>query len=281
MTTTTKKPKYVYVLRVNDAENKSCRKTFQYPKRGTVTAPDWSPDPVCGGGLHGWENGEGDSSVAEWYDDGVWLVLKVLESDLVRLGGKVKFKTGTIAHAGTKESATRYIWEKTKAPRIIGLVLTGGDYSTLTGGDRSTLTGGYYSTLTGGDGSTLTGGYGSTLTGGHRSTLTGGYGSTLTGGHRSTLTGGHRSTLTGGDYSTLTGGDGSTLTGGYGSTLTGGDYSTLTGGDRSTLTGGDRSTLCWRVWDGNANRLHVRYTGEDGIEPNKAYRFVNGEVVAV
>jgi hypothetical protein len=149
----------------------------------------------------------------------------VLESDLVRLNGKVKFKTGTVAHAGTKESATRYIWEKTKAPRIIGLVLTGG--------------------------------------------------------HRSTLTGGHRSTLTGGDYSTLTGGDGSTLTGGYGSTLTGGDYSTLTGGDYSTLTGGDESVLCWRVWDGQRHRLHVRYTGEGGIESNKAYRFVNGEVVVV
>jgi len=169
MTTTTKKPKYVYVLRVNDAENKSRNKTFQYPKKGTVTAPDWIPDSVCGRGLHGWESGEGDYSAADWHEDGVWLVLRVLESDLVRLGGKVKFKTGTIAHAGTKESATRYIWEKTKALRVIGLV----------------------------------------------------------------------------------------------------------------LTGGARSTLCWRVWDGLRYRLHIRYTGEDGIEPNKAYRLVNGEAVAV
>jgi hypothetical protein len=183
--TTTKNPKYVYVLRVNDPENKSRNKTFQYPKKGTVTAPDWIPDPVCGRGLHGWENGEGDCLAADWHEDGVWLVLRVLESDLVRLNGKVKFKTGTVAHAGTKESATRYIWEETKAPRIIGLVLTGGDYSTLTGGDYS------------------------------------------------------------------------------------------------TLTGGDESVLCWRVWDGQRHRLHVRYTGEGGIESNKAYRFVNGEVVVV
>jgi hypothetical protein len=254
---TTKNPKCVYLLRVNDPENKSRNKTFQYPKKGTVTAPDWIPDRVCGRGLHGWENGEGDYSAADWHEDGVWLVLRVLESDLVRLNGKVKFKTGTVAHAGTRESATRYIWEKTKAPRIIGLVLTGGDYSTLTGGYRSTLTGGY------------------------RSTLTGGYRSTLTGGDESTLTGGHRSTLTGGDYSTLAGGDYSTLTGGDGSTLTGGYKPTLTGGDKSTLTGGDESVLCWRVWDGHRHRLHVRYTGEGGIESNKAYRFVNGEVVVV
>ena len=95
------------------------------------------------------------------------------------------------------------------------------------------------------------------------------------------LKGGHRSTLTGGDSSTLTGGHGSTLTGGYRSTLTGGDGSTLTGGYRSTLTGGNGSTLCWRVWDGSFYRLHVRYTGEDGIEAGKVYRYESGEIVEV
>ena len=87
--------------------------------------------------------------------------------------------------------------------------------------------------------------------------------------------------LKGGYRSTLTGGYGSTLTGGYRSTLTGGDGSTLTGGDRSTLTGGDGSTLCWRVWDGSLYRLHVRYTGEDGIEAGKGYRYESGQIVEV
>ena len=268
--------KHIYVLRVNDAKNQS-RNGFQYPLKGKVSAPDWNPSPHCGEGLHGWENGEGDPSVANAYPDGVWLVLKVEDrpDNLVRIDGKVKFREGIVVFSGSRNAVTEYIYKKTKAPSVLWVnltggyssTLTGGHSSTLTGGHSSTLTGGYSSTLTGGDSSTLTGGHSSTLTGGHSSTLTGGdystltggdystltgrYSSTLTGGHSSTLTGGYSSTLTGGDsstltgvdYSTLTGGDYSTLTGGYSSTLTGGHSSTLTGGDSSTLTGGYSSTL--------------------------------------
>ena len=82
---------------------------------------------------------------------------------------------------------------------------------------------------------------------------------------------GYGSTLTGGDRSTLTGGDRSTLTGGYGSTLTGGYGSTLTGGDCSTLTGGDRSILQWKYFDGNRNRIHILYIGENNIKSNTKY----------
>lgn len=28
---------------------------------GTTTAPDWRADKLCGGGLHGWLNGVGDT----------------------------------------------------------------------------------------------------------------------------------------------------------------------------------------------------------------------------
>ena len=173
--------KHVYVLRVNDANNQS-RDGFQYPRKGKVSAPDWNPSPECGGGLHGWESGEGDPSVSTVHPDGVWLVLKVEDSpeNLTRLNGKVKFREGTVVFAGSRNAATEYIYNKTKAPRVLWVNITRGDYSTLTGGDCSTLTGGNRSNLTGGDGSTLTGGYRSTLTGGIRSTLTGGHCSTLT-----------------------------------------------------------------------------------------------------
>ena len=189
--------KHIYVLRVNDANNQS-RDGFQYPRKGKVSAPDWNPSPECGGGLHGWESGEGDPLVATIHPDGVWLVLKVEDSpeNLVRLDGKVKFREGTVVFTGSRNAATEYIYNKTKAPRVLWVNLTGGDGSTLTGGN--------FSTLTGGDYSTLTGGYESTLTGGNHSTLTGGNFSTLIGGYRSTLTGGYESTLTGGDDSTLT-----------------------------------------------------------------------------
>ena len=85
----------------------------------------------------------------------------------------------------------------------------------------------------------------------------------------------------GGLRSTLTGGHHSTLTGGYRSTLTGGYRSTLTGGHHSTLTGGDGSMLCWKVWDGERYRLHVRYVGEDGIKADTPYKWVNGEIAEV
>ena len=133
--------KHIYVLRVNDANNQS-KNGFQYPRKGKVSAPDWNPSPECGGGLHGWESGEGDPSVATIHPDGVWLVLKVEDSpeNLVRLNGKVKFREGTVVFAGSRNAATEYIYNKTKAPRVLWVNLTGGDHSTLTGSNRSTHT---------------------------------------------------------------------------------------------------------------------------------------------
>jgi hypothetical protein len=237
---------------------------FKWPTRGPVEAPDWNPQPVCGGGLHGALWGEGEGGLFNWNTDAKWLVVEVDKADIVDLNGKVKFPRGVVKHCGDRMSATAWLAKRAPGRAIIGAALTGGHWSTLTGGDESTLTGGDESTLTGGDRSTLTGGDGSTLTGGD--------GSTLTGGDESTLTGGDESTLTGGDESTLTGGDESTLTGGDESTLTGGDRSTLTGGDGSTLTGGDRSTLVIKWWDGTRYRLAVGYVGENGIRPNVAYK---------
>ena len=109
--------KHVYVLRVNDANNQS-RNGFQYPRRGKVSAPDWNPSPRCGGGLYGWESGEGDPFVTTIYPVGVWLVLKVEDSpeNLVRLDGKVKFREGTVVFAGSRNAATAFIYDKTRAP---------------------------------------------------------------------------------------------------------------------------------------------------------------------
>ena len=223
-----------------------------------IKAPDWSSAPECGGGLHGWLDGQGDPDVWGHRDDDKWLILAVKTSTVVDLGGKAKFPAARTLYVGSKVETTSLLASILPGVPVMFVNLTGGNRSTLTGGNRSTLTGGY--------GSTLTGGYGSTLTGG--------YGSTLTGGNYATLTGGNRSTLTGGNYSTLTGGDGSTLTGGDGSTLTGGDGSTLTGGYGSTLTGGNYSTLQIKWWDHAAFRCRIAtaYVGENGIEANTAYK---------
>jgi hypothetical protein len=72
---------------------------------------------------------------------------------------------------GDRKGATDYLAERAPGRKIVGVLLAGGDYSTVTGGDYSTVTGGDGSTVTGGYGSTVTGGYGSTVTGGDHSTL--------------------------------------------------------------------------------------------------------------
>ena len=216
---------------------------FVYPEvGGEVVAPKWEPTDECDEyGLYGLGYGVGSANYLSKDDDALWLVIEVAPEDYHQMDGKCKFAKGTVVYRGAKEGAIRMISDAYPDKPVVYAVKSGGGGSTLTGGD--------YSTLTGGDGSTLTGG--------------------------------HRSTLTGGDWSTLTGGHRSTLTGGDGSTLTGGDGSTLTGGHRSTLTGGDYSTLCWKIWDGDRYRLHVRYVGEDGIRADTPYRWVDGEIVEV
>ena len=244
------------VLRACHADLTS-RKGFSW-KNKHVKAPNWSPAPTCGRGLHGWLNGQGDPDVWTHRDDDKWLILAVKTSTVVDLGGKVKFPAARTLYVGTKAETVSLLVSTLPGVPVM--------FANLTGDYGSTLTGGNYSTLTGGDDSTLTGG--------NRSTLTGGSYSTLTGGSGSTLTGDYGSTLTGGNYSTLTGGDHSTLTGGNYSTLTGGNYSTLTGGSDSTLTGGNCSTLQIKWWDNLASRWRIAtaYVGEDGIEANTAYK---------
>jgi len=157
------------VLRACRADLTS-RKGFSW-KNKHVKAPDWSPAPTCGSGLHGWLNGQGDPGVWSHRDDDKWLILAVKTKAIVDLGGKVKFPAARRLFVGSKVETASLL-----ASALPGVPAM---FASLTGGNGSTLTGGDYSTLTGGNGSTLTGGYGSTLTGGYGSTLTGGNGSIL------------------------------------------------------------------------------------------------------
>ena len=105
----------VLVLRVCQADGTSSR-GFVWPTSGPVEAPDWTPEPVCGGGLHGWLWGVGDLSVASGVNDprSRWLAVEVLASDVVDLGGKVKFPRGTVVFCGGRAEAATYVL--TRAP---------------------------------------------------------------------------------------------------------------------------------------------------------------------
>jgi hypothetical protein len=73
---------------------------------GTVVeCPDWNPDPVCGGGLHGWPYGFGLGEGCD-YDiiSDIWLVLGAKPEDVVGElghGAKCKARRVTIRLEGS------------------------------------------------------------------------------------------------------------------------------------------------------------------------------------
>jgi len=118
---------------------------FTYPTSGLVSAPDWSPQPTCGGGLHGLLWGCGNGSLLRSEQNAVWMVLEVDASTLVDLDGKVKFPFGDVVYCGDVHAATSYIAERAPATGlpIVGYTATAGDAGTATAGYAGTATAGY------------------------------------------------------------------------------------------------------------------------------------------
>jgi hypothetical protein len=285
---------------------------FRWPESGSVTAPDWDPRPVCGGGLHGLKWGEGSGLLVSWNDEAKWLVVEVVEGTEVDLDGKVKFPAGNVVYCGDRRGATDYILAHGGAGRaVVGATVTGGhgarvvggdfaevtggDCATVIGGDSAVVTGGDYATVTGGCGATVTGGDRAMATGGRNAVVTGGHGAIVTGGGFATVTGGDFATVAGGDFATVAGGDFATVTGGEGATVTGGDYATVTGGDRAEVTGGrnaivtgghdatvtgsEGATLVCRWRARGRGGIATGRIGRRGLEPGVPYKCVRGRFV--
>jgi hypothetical protein len=232
---------------------------FIWPRSGPVECNDWQPTKTCGNGLHGVLWGEGDGgSPWVWDDTGVWLIVEVDASDVIELGGKVKFPRGVVVFSGPRLEATTMLGRLAPGRAIVGVTATAGDRGTATAGyrgtatagDSGTATAGDRGTATAGDSGTATAGYGGTATAGDRGTATAGDSGTATAGDRGTATAGDsgtatagdRGTATAGDRGTATAGDSGTATAGYGGTATAGDRGTATAGDSGTATAGDRGT---------------------------------------
>jgi hypothetical protein len=77
---------------------------FQNPIEvgATLTAPDWNPAPVCGGGIHGWPWGLALGNGKDPEYAAFWQVYECDPADVVAVegGGKVKFRTGTLIYSG-------------------------------------------------------------------------------------------------------------------------------------------------------------------------------------
>lgn len=143
------------VLRCCNADMSS-KNGFVWPGVGGIaTAPDWKDNKECGNGLHGWLYGQGDHSTSDYFlqSDAKWLVVKVVLSTIIMLGGKCKFQSGEVVFVGMKSEAADYIIANEPQAAnvaVIGLIAECGENGVLQGGTLSVLTGGYSATMTGG-----------------------------------------------------------------------------------------------------------------------------------
>ena len=229
------------VLRVCDSKGES-HGGFVWPldSGATVKAPDWNKRAECGNGLHGWLYGQGDHACTDrWQSaDAKWLVVEVESDSIVALGGKVKFPEGVVRFAGDAKSATDYLWEH--EPRSRDVAVIGASRAEKQDGARVAV--------------------------GALGTATAGYRGTATAGDRGTATAGDSGTATAGYRGTATAGDSGTATAGYSGTATAGDSGTATAGDRGEIR------VRYRDDKNDRYRTVIGYVGEDGIEPNTAYR---------
>ncbi|MCS9020339.1 hypothetical protein N1F18_04890 [Pseudomonas aeruginosa] len=266
---------------------------FQWPDKigAVVEAPDWKKDNKCGHGLHGWLFGQGDHDCSSTVGDAdaKWLVVEVGLSDLIALGGKVKFPRCTVRHIGDKASATQFLIAnepRAAGVAVIGATLQAGDkelcqvgaYGTATAGYEGTATAGKEGTATAGYEGTATAGYKGTATAGYKGTATAGDWGTATAGDWGTATAGNEGTATAGDWGTATAGNEGTATAGYKGTATAGYEGTATAGYKGTATAGKKGEIQIRYWDEKTERYRtvIGYIGEDGLEPNVPYKLSAG-----
>ena len=230
----------VLVLRTCDADLKSWGK-FQWPSEGYVEAPYWSPEPVCGYGLHGLLEGEGDWGLLDWSFEAKALVVEVDRAGIVELSGKVKFKGGIVRKVTSlavamcelfcnSERIAKSVADSIKEIRKQATEKASGYVSRLAAsGNASQL-------AASGDDSRL-------AASGWRSRL-------AASGNASRL-------AASGDDSRLA--------------ASGDDSVVMAAGLRSTASASKNGVIALTWHDGTRYRVTVGYVGEDGIEPGAAY----------
>ena len=275
----------------------SSHRGFVWPVSGHVQCPDWSPEPCCGNGLHGLLWGEGDNHL-DFNDTAKWIVVEVLNTDIVDLGGKVKFPRGTVVHVGNRLSAVAFIAAHPlgRSRAIVGGIdiagnngkalagirgtATAGECGTATAGDRGTATAGDRGTalagdrgtaLAGNDGTATAGEYG-TATAGECGTALAGNGGTALAGNGGTALAGDRGTALAGECGTALAGNGGTALAGDRGTATAGECGTATAGECGTALAGNGGTIMIKHWDGDRHRIVTGYIGEGGLLPNVKYK---------
>ena len=240
---------YDYILRTCAADLTSYG-GFQWPEKGFVEAPDWDPEPECGGGLHGFLNGAGGGGyLTDWSPNAKWLVVRIKKGEFVDLGGeKVKFPWGEVIFCGSRFDATNFIARFVpEGTAIIGRTFEGknavvGDWGTASAGDEGTATAGDEGTATAGDEGTAIAGDWGTAIAGIDGTASAGY------------------------EGTAIAGNGGRAIAGYGGVATAGDC--------GTASAGRSGTICIDYFDYEKKifRKKTGYIGENGLRQNVKYK---------
>jgi hypothetical protein len=255
------------------------RNDFKWPLEvgAEVSCPDFEATKECGNGLHGLLWGAGDSGLVPQGEGKVGLVVSALESEVVDLGGKVKFPRCRIEFVGTLQAAAS--WLATETGRVVHFAVVSGvksavvgDYGTATAGNYGTTTAGNYGTATAGDGGKATAGDCGTATAGDGGTATAGYGGKAAAGNCGKATAGYGGKATAGNCGTATAGDGGTATAGYGGKAAAGNCGHATAGNCGHATAGYYGILTISWFDGKRTRISTAYVREGGILANTAYK---------
>lgn len=130
----------VLLLRTTDAQGCS-HGGFQWPREigAVVTAPDWSPDPECGRGLHGLLWGEGNVGLLSESSGALWWVVEADAASVVDLGDKVKVPQATVRHIGTRDEAVAWLVAQAPGHATCYARVTAGDEGTATAGHGGML----------------------------------------------------------------------------------------------------------------------------------------------
>ena len=127
---------------VNEDMSSHHDSSFIYPKSGYVEAVDFVANDKCGNGIHGFLRGEGYGSLAR-FNKSKWIILSVIEADVIMLDGKVKFRNGEVVYTGSQQEVTSLMKSIYPNAKVIG--------GTATTGYKGTATAGYKGTATAGD----------------------------------------------------------------------------------------------------------------------------------
>ena len=224
----------VTVIRTCNADMTS-KHGFKYPESGPVECPDWNDTPQCGNGLHGCTEISDDWGLFDWDISAKALIIKVPASLVVKLGGKVKFKSGIVEKVTTLAAA---ICEVLIQPARIKTMISAifGEAGFKSGGTLDATNDDSKLAASGDDSKLAASGYASKL-------------------------------AASGDASKLA------ASGNASQLAASGDDSIAVGvGPNSAVMAGPGGTIALTWRDGKRYRLVVGYIGENGIEPGVWYR---------